>query len=249
MSWWLMLLLGGAPAFAEEPADEPTVEELLDATDDVARGESSKAVMKMDVKTKRYERSMKMESLSKGEEKSLVVILEPAKDAGVATLKNGDNLYNYMPKVDRTMKIPAGMMSGSWMGSHFSNDDLVKGSRMRDDYTYQVTHRPSDGGEPEDAYVIELVPKPDAPVVWGKVVVTVGVDRVPRSIDYFDERGDKIRTMAFENVQDVEGRKVPMSFTLTPHDKPGEYTKMTYESLSFDVELDENAFTLQALKR
>jgi outer membrane lipoprotein-sorting protein len=205
--------------------------------------------MEMSVKTKRYERTMKMKALSKGEENSLVVILEPAKDAGVATLKTGDNLYNYMPKVDRTMKIPAGMMSGSWMGSHFSNDDLVKGSRMRDDYTYQITHRPSDGGEPADAYVIELIPKPDAPVVWGKVIVTVGADKVPRTIDYFDERDEKIRTMSFENVQEIEGRKVPMIMVLTPHDKPGEFTRMEYESLDFDVELDDTAFTLQALKR
>jgi len=250
MSWLLTVCLWGGLALAEEPATgEPTVEELLDATDDVSRGDSSEAVMEMSVKTKRYERTMKMKATSQGEDNSLVVILEPAKDAGVATLKNGDNLYNYMPKVDRTMKIPAGMMSGSWMGSHFSNDDLVKGSRMRDDYTYGITHRPSDGGEPADAYVIELIPKPDAPVVWGKVIVTVGSDKVPRTIDYFDERDEKIRTMSFENVQDIEGRKVPMVMTLTPHDKPGEFTKMTYESLDFDVELDENAFTLQALKR
>jgi outer membrane lipoprotein-sorting protein len=253
MSMLMSVLLWGAVALAEEPTttsgDKPTIEELLDDTDDVARGSSSEAVMDMQVKTDRYERSMKMRALSKGEENSLIVILEPAKDAGVATLKNGDNLYNYMPKVDRTMKIPAGMMSGAWMGSHFSNDDLVKGSRMREDYTYTLTHEPGQPGEPADAWVIELVPKPDAPVVWGKVIVTIGSDRVPRAIDYFDERGDKIRTMEFTDVQDIDGRKVPMTMKLVPHDKPGEFTKMHYESLKFDVPLDDNAFTLQALKR
>ena len=156
---------------------------------------------------------------------------------------------NYLPKVDRVMKVPAAMMSGSWMGSHFSNDDLVKGNRMNESYTHEVTHRPSDAGEPVDAYVIELVPKPDAPVVWGKVVVTIGADKVPRAIEYYDERGDKIRTMAFEGVQEIEGRSVPMTFVLTPHDKPGEFTRVTYESLTFDVPLDDNAFSLQALKR
>lgn len=104
MVGWMSVLLWDGVALAEAPAppedDEPTIEELLDATDDVARGASSEAVVDMEVKTKRYERSMKMRVLSKGKDKSLIVILEPAKDAGVATLKNGDNLYNYMPKLE-----------------------------------------------------------------------------------------------------------------------------------------------------
>src|SRR5688572_20559207 len=95
-------------------AAEPTIEELLLATDDASRGASSTAVMRMDVKTAHYERMMKMQVWSKGAEKTLVKILEPAKDAGVSTLKVDENLWNYLPKVDRTMKIPAGMMSGSW---------------------------------------------------------------------------------------------------------------------------------------
>ena len=238
---WLPFVVGLAHG-----ADEPTVEELLDATDDVARGESSEAVMQMQVKTDRLDRTMKMRSLSKGTENSLIVILEPAKDAGVATLKVGDNLWNYMPKVDRTMKIPAGMMSGAWMGSHFSNDDLVKGSRMRDDYTYTLATKPADAA---GVYVIELIPKPEAPVVWGKVVVKVGADRVPQDIHYYDEKGTLIRTMSFKDVEDIGGRKVPMTMLLEPGDKPGEFTRIHYESLAFDVHPDDQAFTLQALKK
>ena len=107
-------------------ADEPTIEELLDATDDINRGESSITTIEMQVRTARYERTMSMQAWSRGEENSLIRILSPAKDAGTTTLKVGDDMWNYLPKVDRTMKIPRGMMSGSWMGSHFSNDDLVK---------------------------------------------------------------------------------------------------------------------------
>jgi outer membrane lipoprotein-sorting protein len=233
-------------AFAED--DKPTIEELLNTTDDIQRGESSEAVMVMDVKTKRFERSMKMRALSKGTENSLVTILEPAKDAGTTTLKVGDNLWNYLPKVDRTMKIPAGMMGGSWMGSHFSNDDLVKQSRMSEDYTAELKSEPTDEA-PDTNWVIELTPTPDAPVVWGKVVVTVLPEKVPLSIEYFDEKGQLQRTLSFSDVQEVDGRQVPMTMMLTPQDKEGEFTKISYEKLDFGVEISDKQFTLQALKR
>lgn len=240
----LTLLLLSTSALA---ADDPTIEELLVATDDAQRGEASEAVMAMQVKTSRYERTMKMKALSEGTDKSLVVILEPAKDRGVSTLKVGDNLWNYLPKVDRTMKVPAGMMGGSWMGSHFSNDDLVKESRLSEDFTARFTDRP-DEASPDKPYVIELVPKPDAPVVWGKVVVTVRKDKVPVDIRYYDEKGELMRTMSFDDVKDVDGRLVPMKMKLVPADKPGEFTQVSYESLEFDVDLPAKAFTLQALK-
>ncbi|MCB9673519.1 MAG: outer membrane lipoprotein-sorting protein [Alphaproteobacteria bacterium] len=240
------LLALSAPAFAEET--EPTIDELLDATDDIQRGESSRAVIEMHVKTSRFERTMKMKALSKGTENSLITIVEPAKDAGTSTLKVGDNLWNYLPKVDRTMKIPAGMMGGSWMGSHFSNDDLVKQSRMSEDYTAVLTQKP-DPAVPEQGWVIELTPKPDAPVVWGKVVVAIRPDRVPQKIEYYDEKGAVQRTMAFEDVREIDGRKVPMQMSLIPGDKPDEYTKITYDELEFDVDLPEKTFTLEALKR
>lgn len=242
MILFMSLLSAGA---AEE---EPTIEELLVAADDAQRGDSSEAVMAMEVKTSRYTRSMKMKALSKGTENSLVTILEPAKDAGVSTLKVGDNLWNYLPKVDRTMKVPAGMMSGSWMGSHFSNDDLVRESRLSEDFTAKFTQKPSEE-KPEQSYVIELIPKPDAPVVWGKVVAQISTDRVPEQFTYFDEKGNLVRTMAFADVQEIDGRKVPMSMTLTPADKPGEYTKMHYDALKFDIELSDRTFTLESLKR
>lgn len=247
-SIFTFLLLAGAPVHAAEPPPEPTVDELLDATDDIARGGSSEATMTMEVKTARYERTMKMRSLSKGSENSLVTILEPEKDAGVSTLKVGDNLWNYLPKVDRTMKIPSGMMGGSWMGSHFSNDDLVKGSRMSEDYTATFTSKPTEES-PDTNYGIDLVPKPDAPVVWGKVTVLITPDRIPLKITYFDEKGTLIRTMTYTDVQEIGERKVPMTMTLMPADKPNEFTKMHFEALAFDVPLDDKSFSLQALKR
>ena len=174
---------------------EPTVEELLKATDDVARGEQSVAVIAMHVKTARYERSMEMKAWSQGTEKTLIRILSPMKDAGVVTLKVEDNIWNYLPKVDRTMKIPSGMMSGSWMGSHFSNDDLVRENRLSEEFDATMTAKPD--GKPDGLYVIELIPKPEAPVVWGKVVTRVRADMIPVDVKYYDEKGTLVRTMSF----------------------------------------------------
>lgn len=241
----LLAVLLGLCLTGPAQAADPTIDELLDAADDIQRGESSHAVIEMQVKTDRYERTMKMESWAQGTEQTLIRILEPAKDAGVATLKVEDNIWNYLPKVDRTMKVPAGMMGGSWMGSHFTNDDLVKESRMSEDFTGVITARPEQGG----LWVIELTPKPDAPVVWGKVVVSITPAKVPTQVEYFDEKGGLVRTMLFQDVREIDGRMVPATMLLKPADKPDEYTRVSYVELDFDVEIPASTFSLQALKR
>lgn len=230
------------PAFSQGTA-EPTLEELLDATDDVQRGTTtSHTLMEMHVKTDRYERTMKMESWSQGEDKTLIRILEPAKDAGTTTLKVDEDMWNYLPRVDRTMKVPPGMMGGSWMGSHFSNDDLVKENRLADEFDFELKDK-VDG-----VYTIVCTAKPDAAVVWGKVVVKVREDKIPVSVEYFNEAGELERTMAFSDVRDFDGRTIPATFTLIPADKPEEFTRVTTLKMEFDVELDPKLFTLQALK-
>ena len=228
-------------------AEEPTIEELLDGVNDANRGVSSHGKMTMHVKTKRWERTMSMEMWSRGEDHSLVKILSPAKEAGTATLRVEDNIWNYLPKVDRTMKVPASMMSGAWMGSHFTNNDLVQSSRFADDYTWELTEKPAEDGTGQ--WVIECTPNEDAPVVWGKVIVTVrAIDRVPSSITYWDEDGTLVRTMSFEDIQDVGGKPTAMKMLLTPADEPDEYTEFIYNELQMDVEIPDSTFTLQALK-
>jgi outer membrane lipoprotein-sorting protein len=204
------------------------------------------SLLEMKVKTSRYERTVKIRAWSKGKDRSLIVIEAPAKDKGIATLKVDKNIWNYLPKVDRTMKVPSGMMSNSWMGSHFTNDDLVKGNRLSEQYTGDIEQRPADG---TGSWVVRLTPKPNAPVVWGAVVVTVTHEIIPESVEYFDEDGALARTMRFHDVQEVAGRKVPMVMTLIPADKPDEQTQVTYQSLEFDVDLPESMFTLQGLKQ
>jgi len=240
-------LLFATAALAQDDADQERARQLLDATDDMHRGASSHSKVTMNVKTKRWERSLTMEGWAQGEERSLIKILSPAKEAGMATLKVDDNIWNYLPKVDRTMKVPAGMMSGSWMGSHFTNDDLVKESRMADDFTYELKSEPAADGTGE--YIVECVPKPDAPVVWGKVVVKLTPDELPTEITYWDEKGELVRTMSFSDLREQDGRGFPGKMKLVPEDEPGEYTEVIYDEIEFDVEIPETLFTLQALKR
>ena len=233
----LLAMLAGA-------AETPTAEELLNATDDLYRGESSFAVVEMQVKTSRYERTMKMRSWARGTDKSLIIIDEPAKDAGMATLKVDDNSWNYLPKVDRTMKVPAGMMSGSWMGSHFSNDDLVKESRMSEDFTWTEPVKNEAGN-----WTLTLTPRPDAPIVWGSVSVEVRPDRIPVRIQYNDEDGQLARTMTWEDVKEFEGRSMPSVMRLVPADEPDEFTIVRYVDIDFDADVPESKFSLQALKQ
>jgi len=227
-------------------ADDDTIQQLLTGSDDLFRGASSTATMTMEIKTARYERSVTMQTWTQGTERSLIRITEPAKDRGVATLKVEDNIWNYLPKADRTVKVPASMMSGSWMGSHITNDDLVQESRLSEDFDYTLTQSPEQG---HDGYVVELVPKPDAPVVWGKIVASFRADRLPTSTTFHDEDGSLVRTMSYDNYQDIGGRLIPTSFMVVPADKPEEFTRMTYAELAFDVEIPDSMFTKQALNR
>ena len=236
------LVVAGMGAPTQSGAAEPTIEELLDATDDVNRGESSKSTVTMQVKTKRYERTMTMNAWSRGEQDSLIRIVAPAKDAGTTTLKVGDDMWNYIPKIDRTMKVPPGMMSGAWMGSHFSNDDLVKSNRLADEFAYEKE------SFVDGVYTIVCTAKPDAAVVWGKVVVKVHEDKIPLEVAYYDEDGELARKMTFSDVRDFNGRKVPATMVLEPADRPGEFTRITTTALDFDVSFNDRTFSLQALK-
>ena len=225
----------------------PTVEEILVKADDMFRQDHSIVTMEMYVKTSRYERRMKMEATSLGTEKSLIRILEPAKEAGTCTLKVDKNMWNYLPKVDRTMKIPAGMMGGSWMGSHLTNDDLVKENRFSEDFQTKLLATPESSDD--KLYVIELIPNPDTPVVWGKIVSRSNAELLPVDVKYYDEDGSLKRTDSFSEIKEMDGIRMPTQFTITPADKPDEMTRMTYLEADFTTEVSPKLFSLQSLRK
>ncbi len=222
--------------------------EILEKVDDLWRGESSYADITMEVTTVHWQRSLKMRVWSLGKDYSLIIITHPPKERGVATLKALKNIWNYLPRVNRVIRVPTSMMMAEWMGSHFTNDDLVKESRMSEDYDVEITF---DGTRDGSAvYDLTLTPKPEAPVVWGKIVTTVTkVDLLPTKSLYFDEEGELARSMVFTGIRMFEGRKIPATLTLIPADKPMEKTVVRYEDMKFGLGLDTKFFSLRNLSR
>lgn len=238
----LLFILAATPATAIE------VDDLIRHIDQLWRGETSQATMSMAVKTERYERTMTMEAWSRGQDYSLVIIREPVKDRGIATLKVEDNIWNYLPKINRVTKVPSSMMSGSWMGSHFTNDDLVKESTFEDDYDASISFEGKRDGQP--IYEITFIPKPDAAVVWGKVMMMIEQSSLaPYKALYYDEEDLLIRTMTMDQTQLIDGRTIPMRMSLQPEDKPDESTVIVYREITFGVPLETSFFSLQTLKR
>ncbi|MFO7562513.1 MAG: outer membrane lipoprotein-sorting protein [Enhygromyxa sp.] len=239
--------LAGPPAEAPEPSDPEFGAWLLDRVDDVHRGSSSHAIMKMVVKTERWERSMSMEAWSLGTDYSLVRILEPKKERGTATLKAKTDLFTYLSKTGRTIKISGASMGGSWMGSHFTNDDLMRDSRLARDFDHVVKNGPKVGGEPTWALV--LTPKPKAAIVWGQVDVLVRKsDLLPVGQLFYDEDLKPVRKLEFSDYQAVGGEMVPKRLRMSPLDKPGEFTEVSYDKLDFNVALKPEFFSVSQLK-
>lgn len=210
------------------------------------RGDYMYATMKMIVTSQRGQRTVEIESWSKGDKKSFIKILYPKKDRGITFLKLDTQMWQYVPKIERTIKIPPSMMLQSWMGSDFTNDDMVKESSIGDDYTARLLL--ADG----DHATIELIPHEDAAVVWGKIVSVVDtVKFVPLRETYFDDFGEKVRTMHYSDVQTFGAHHIPTIMRLEPHDpgKAGNETVITLREVVYDVGISPRYFTKKALKR
>lgn len=221
--------------------------EIVRHIDGLLRGESSRGRVTMEVVTARWTRSMEMEMWSLGRDYSLVRVLAPARDAGTATLKVGKDIWNYLPRVDRTIKVPGAGMGGSWMGSHFTYDDLVRESSLVDDFAVELAF----DGVRDGARIWEFVltPRPEAPVVWSRLQLEVRQqDLMPLRSRYYDDRGGLARTMTFSEFRMMGGRLVPAEMHMVPADKPGERTSLRYAELRFNLGLDPSFFSLQRLR-
>jgi len=217
--------------------------ELIREIEDQHTGRSSIATMEMSVRTEHWERTLSMKAWSLGRDHFLIRILSPVKEKGVATLKVDKEVWNYLPKIDRTIKVPPSMMGGAWMGSHITNNDLVKAAKIDEDYTFELL------AEDDTTWRVDCIPKPEAAVVWGRIIYTVEkARRVPIVVDYFDEEQEKVRTMTFDQVRTIGKRTLPLRMTIVPLDKPEESTVFTYSDIAFDMPMEESFFTLANLQ-
>lgn len=251
----LALLVAAAPeaAPADLPvcptaAEAPDVVPLMQRTERVLEGRSSVAVMTMTIKTPSYTRAVKMKLWTKGRDYALVRVLEGGpRETGMMTLKREKQLWNYLPQAGRVMKLPTGMMGDSWMGSDFTNDDLVKGSSIATDFTAKVEKTIEHEGR--KAWFVTLTPKPDAKVVWGKVELILDRETcLPLEQRFFDEDGTLARRMAYSDLKKIGWRNFPMKLSMFPAEK-GRSTAMAYESVELDGDVPDDTFSLRRLQQ
>ncbi len=236
--WLLLAVFAGI-----DVADAVDMQQLIHQVETQYYRKSSHALVTMEVATENWSRSLEMESWSLERDYFLTRILEPPKERGVATLKALKEVWNYLPKVDRVIKIPPSMMGGSWMGSHITNDDLVKESQVDQDYTFTLLE------ETATSWRIECLPKPEAAVVWGKLIYEIEKARtLPLRVDYYDEDMVLVREIVFDDVQVVSGTAIPLRMTVRPMDKPDERTVMQYRDIEFDIPIGRDFFSLRNLK-
>ena len=222
-------------------------EKILDSVDDTYRSNTSHGILTLAVTTANWQRTLTLEQWSKGKNKHLIKILKPKKEKDLATLRVGNNVWNYMPKVKKVVKIPSSMMSSSWMGSHFTNDDLVKQSRMVEDYDFSISFE----GIRDEMDIVEIIciPKKNAAVVWGKVeVVVYREDFIPLRLIYYDEDLNLSRKLEFSNIQIIDNKKIPLQMQMIPEDEPGESTTVQWKEIKFDLTISDDFFSLRKLQ-
>ncbi|WP_370592168.1 outer membrane lipoprotein-sorting protein [Reinekea sp. G2M2-21] len=239
----LITLLAGLLASTVMAASDPKAIELLERVDNLYQQENSHAVMTMEIVTPDFERSMSMESWSIGLDYSLVRVLEPKKERGVSTLKRENDMWNYLPKIRKVIKVPPSMMMGSWMGSDFTNDDLMREGSWVDEFDVTLS-------EDDTLYTLDLVAKPDTVTVWGAMQIIIDkTNLMPLKQVYFDEDGSAMREMIFSDIKTFGEVTLPTVMELRPLNKPENRTRVIYESMDFDVDIDEDFFSLQNLKK
>lgn len=212
------------------------------------RGKTSAGEMKMKIIRPSWSREITMKSWTKGETLALILITGPARDKGTAFLKRNKEIWNWQPSIDRVIKLPPSMMMQSWMGSDFTNDDLVQESSVIKDYTHRLI-----GAEKiadRDCYKIELIPKEEAAVVWGKVICWIDKkDFIEMKVECYDEDGYLVNTLYGKQIKSLGGKILASVLEVTPAAEPGHKTIIEYLRLEFDQNIDDGFFSQQNMKR
>jgi len=238
----LLMLLFTIPGFSQD------IKEIVRKADEKMRGNSSTGTFSMTIERPTWSRTISMKSWTLGNDYSLIYVTAPAKDKGQVFLKRKNEMWNWVPSIDRMIKIPPSMMSQSWMGSDFTNDDLVRESSIVKDYTHKLLREETVANYP--CYKIELIPLEEAAVVWGKVVMWVSKqDYLWLKAEFYDEEGVLVNTEILSDVKKMDDRILPCRMEMIPDDKKGHRTVMVFENTDFDVPLKEDFFSIQNMKK
>ena len=225
----------------------PEVKKIVNYIDQLYRSKTSYADMEMHIVTPHYERTLKMLVWTKGMDRTFIRITSPKKERGVATLRIKNEMWNYLPKIKKVMKISPSMMMGSWMGSDFSNDDLVKESSMQEDYTYKII-TPDDANP--DLIYIELIPNEDSTIVWGKIVSAVrSSDYIPVWQHFYDEKGKLMRILNYKEIKTFGNKTIPSVMEMIPQNKQGHKTIIRWNDANFDTKIEDSIFSRRNLQK
>jgi outer membrane lipoprotein-sorting protein len=243
----LLIALGALPGASLHAGPRPPdVNAVLAKLDDLYKSSGSIGKVEMTVVRPGSTRTLVMRVWTRGEDRALIIIDSPAREAGTATLRVGQNLWNYLPRIARTIRIPPSAMLSPWMGSDFTNDDLVQESSYREDYNARITGRSTD----PPGWQLRLDAKPGTVGLWRRIDLVVSDDGwLPLVERHYDRRGDLARVMRFDQVRTMGGRRIPTRVTVTPVDKQGHRTVMRYLEMQFNANVPESTFSLQRLER
>ena len=227
-------------------AEQPDAGQIVRDAINHWRGVASYTEMTMVIHRPDWERTMSMQAWTKGDEKSLVRVIEPKKDRGNGTLTDGNSMWTFSPKVNRVIKIPSSMMGQSWMGSDFSNKDVAKADDIIDQYDHSVL-----GVSEEDkltVYEIQSIPHEEAAVVWGREVLRIREDHVVIRHSFYDQDGELVKSLESLEIGEMGGRTVAMRQRMGEIDAPDEWTEIRIDTVDYDIDIRDNLFTLSNLR-
>lgn len=221
--------------------------EIVQKADAKMRGTTMQTEMIIKTIRPSWTREMQCKTWMKGNNLAMIFIQLPAKDKGIAFLKRKKEVWNWLPTLERTIKLPPSMMTQSWMGTDFTNDDLVKESSVVDDYDHTIIG--DTVVQDRDCYVIQMIPKPEAAVVWSKVIVCIDKkDFLELHSRFYDEDGQLVNTMNGYDIKMMHDRIIPTRFEMIPADKKGQKTEMIYKSVKYNLNIEDNFFITEKMK-
>lgn len=233
--------------FVSAYAVAQTAKEIVQKADAKMRGTTMQAEMVIKTIRPTWTREMQCKTWMKGNNLAMILIQAPAKDKGIAFLKRKREVWNWMPSLERTIKLPPSMMTQSWMGTDFTNDDLVKESSVVDDYDHTIIGDTI--VQERSSYIIQMIPKPAAAVVWSKVIVCIDKkDFLELHSRFYDEDGELINTMNSYDIKLMHDRIIPTRFEMIPANKKGQKTEMIYKNIQYNKPVNDNFFVVEKMK-
>ena len=242
-----VLILTLVCAMLTTPSWTQDAKDIVKRADDKMRGQTSQAEMIIKTTRPTWTREMTVRTWMKGTEYAMILIQSPVKDRGTVFLKRKKEVWNWLPTLERSIKLPPSMMSQSWMGTDFTNDDLVTESSVVEDYNHTIAGDTLIAGK--SCYIIQMIPKPESAVVWGKLIVCIDKeDFLELHSRFYDEEDGLVNVMNSFDIQDMDGRLVPTRLEMIPMDKKNQRTEIIYKKILFNRPIDDAFFTIERMR-